>query len=36
CGIGKCLHCNIGGKLVCQDGPVFRWSEIKDYEQAFA
>lgn len=29
CGIGKCLHCNIGGKLVCEDGPVFRWSDVK-------
>ncbi len=27
CGIGKCGHCNIGGKFVCSDGPVFRWDE---------
>jgi len=32
CGVGKCLHCSIGGKLVCEDGPVFRWSEIKGLE----
>ena len=32
CGVGECLHCNIGGKLVCRDGPVFRWSEIKNSE----
>jgi len=32
CGVGKCLHCNVGGKLVCEDGPVFRWSEIKGLE----
>jgi NAD(P)H-flavin reductase len=32
CGIGKCLHCSIGGKLVCEEGPVFRWSEVKGLE----
>jgi len=32
CGVGKCLHCNVGGKLVCEDGPVFRWSEVKGLE----
>jgi len=31
CGIGKCGHCNIGGKFVCVDGPVFSYSEIKDF-----
>lgn len=30
CGIGKCFHCNLGKYLVCQDGPVFTWEQIKD------
>ncbi len=28
CGIGQCGRCNIGPKLVCKDGPVFRLDEI--------
>lgn len=28
CGIGKCGRCNIGGKYVCKDGPVFSLAEI--------
>ena len=28
CGIGKCGRCNIGGKYVCKDGPVFTRSEL--------
>jgi len=31
CGVGVCQHCAIGPYYVCKDGPVFRWSEIKDY-----
>lgn len=30
CGIGKCQHCVVGTKYVCQDGPVFRYDEIKE------
>jgi len=30
CGIGKCGRCNIGSKLVCKDGPVFRCDEIDE------
>ena len=30
CGIGKCGHCNIGGKLVCIDGPIFSFSQIQE------
>jgi len=30
CGVGKCGHCNIGGKLVCQHGPVFSYGELKN------
>lgn len=26
CGVGKCGHCYIKGSLVCEDGPVFRYS----------
>ena len=28
CGIGKCQHCSVGDKYVCQDGPVFNFDEI--------
>jgi len=34
CGVGKCGHCQIGNIYVCQDGPVFRFSDIKDIEEA--
>ncbi|MDO8669197.1 MAG: FAD/NAD(P)-binding protein [Candidatus Buchananbacteria bacterium] len=30
CGVGVCQHCAIGPYYVCKDGPVFRWSDIKD------
>ncbi len=33
CGIGKCGHCNIGGKFVCLDGPVFTYQQIKGFPQ---
>ena len=29
CGIGLCGRCNIGGKYICKDGPVFSLSELK-------
>jgi sulfhydrogenase subunit gamma (sulfur reductase) len=29
CGVGKCAHCNIAGKYVCIDGPIFNGSEIE-------
>lgn len=31
CGIGKCGHCQIGLKYVCKDGPVFNYSDIKQF-----
>ena len=31
CGIGKCGHCNIGGKFACVDGPVFSLREINEF-----
>lgn len=29
CGIGKCQHCAIGRTLVCTDGPVYSFKQIK-------
>jgi len=29
CGVGKCGHCQINNKYVCQDGPVFTYNDIK-------
>ena len=29
CGDGKCGHCQIGGKFVCKDGPVFSYPQVK-------
>ena len=34
CGVGKCGHCQINHVYVCQDGPVFRYSDIFDLEEA--
>ena len=34
CGVGKCGHCQINNIYVCQDGPVFRFSDIKEIEEA--
>lgn len=28
CGMGLCGHCQLGGKFVCKDGPVFSYPEI--------
>jgi len=30
CGIGKCGHCQLGKYLVCRDGPVFTYEQLKD------
>ena len=30
CGIGICGRCNIGGRYVCVDGPVFTWKDLQD------
>ncbi|NQS99901.1 MAG: FAD/NAD(P)-binding protein [Candidatus Omnitrophica bacterium] len=30
CGIGKCGHCRLGIYYACKDGPVFKYSQIKD------
>jgi sulfhydrogenase subunit gamma (sulfur reductase) len=34
CGVGKCGHCQVNNIYVCQDGPVFRFSDISDVEEA--
>jgi sulfite reductase subunit B len=34
CGLGKCGHCQINDLYVCLDGPVFRYSEILEKEEA--
>ncbi len=34
CGVGKCGHCQIEDTYVCQEGPVFRFSDIEDKEEA--
>ncbi len=34
CGVGKCGHCQINNVYVCQDGPVFTYSELKNLEEA--
>ncbi len=31
CGVGKCGHCYCGGKLICEEGPIFSLEEIKKY-----
>jgi len=28
CGVGKCGHCQINDRYVCQEGPVFRYSDL--------
>ena len=35
CGVGKCGHCQINSVYVCQEGPVFNYSEIKDLPEGF-
>ncbi|MBU7007286.1 FAD/NAD(P)-binding protein [Phosphitispora fastidiosa] len=30
CGVGKCGHCLLGGKFICMEGPVFKYSQMKD------
>jgi NAD(P)H-flavin reductase len=34
CGVGKCGHCQIDELYCCQDGPVFRYTDIKGLEEA--
>jgi NAD(P)H-flavin reductase len=30
CAIGLCGHCQFGSVFICKDGPVFKYSQIKD------
>lgn len=32
CGFGKCGHCRLGDYYCCVDGPVFRYSEIREFD----
>jgi NAD(P)H-flavin reductase len=34
CGVGKCGHCQIQSVYCCQEGPVFRLSELKGLSEA--
>ena len=34
CGVGKCGHCQINELYCCQDGPVFRYADVKGLEEA--
>lgn len=34
CGVGKCGHCQINEHYVCQDGPVFRYSDLVNVPEA--
>lgn len=34
CGLGKCGHCQINSIYVCQEGPVFRLSDIRYLKEA--
>jgi NAD(P)H-flavin reductase len=31
CGIGHCGHCQLGPILVCRDGPVFPWDQVRGW-----
>jgi sulfhydrogenase subunit gamma (sulfur reductase) len=35
CGIGKCGRCNMGEKLICIDGPVFRQDKVAKFMESF-
>ncbi|UCC69842.1 MAG: FAD/NAD(P)-binding protein [Armatimonadota bacterium] len=34
CGVGKCGHCQVDGRCVCVDGPVFSAREIKTMKES--
>jgi NAD(P)H-flavin reductase len=35
CGVGLCGRCNIGGALICVDGPVFTGAQLKKLPNEF-
>jgi NAD(P)H-flavin reductase len=30
CGLGHCGHCQLGPTLICRDGPVYRYDELRE------
>ena len=30
CALGTCGHCQLGGLLICRDGPVIRYDRLRD------
>ncbi len=34
CGVGKCGHCQINDSYVCQEGPVYSYTRIKELKEA--
>jgi sulfhydrogenase subunit gamma (sulfur reductase) len=34
CGVGKCGHCQINQRYVCQDGPVFTYADARHLKEA--
>ncbi len=34
CGVGKCGHCQINSSYVCQDGPVYNYTDLKGLQEA--
>ncbi len=34
CGLGVCGHCQINGLYVCKDGPVFRFTDLRNMDEA--
>lgn len=34
CGVGRCGHCQINHLLTCQDGPVFRFDQLRNLSEA--
>ncbi len=35
CGVGKCGHCQIDNVYVCQKGPVFPYTKVRNLKEAF-
>jgi len=35
CGVGKCGHCQMNSHYVCQEGAVFKYSDVFDVREAF-
>jgi NAD(P)H-flavin reductase len=35
CGVGQCRHCQLGEYLVCKDGPVMTWDQVKHIPDPF-